>query len=972
MEPPNKRSRFGPAPFDDDDSEADELNSRPEEVNARRDPGLRLERSRAFAAFKLKSAFERIFEKYEKDFTGIGDEIDLRTGEIVVNNGHIQSLKDAQMGGADDEENSEHTASEAGSPNEEARHLQGKADALPLIPPQAGSSPFFGRGWPAPAPLLGGHPRFSATMIPGQMQFGSFPMQYGAPAPASATDPAWSAPELPSPSPFLGNGVVCGETGTPLLKKARMSLAASLEHGGDEEDEILLKLSTASQNGEKNERVVIRKKLLLPRSPAGQLSAKKKKRPSITTPKRCHNAATQGKGQSTRKTPEEKPLSKRNRATPESGRTHLGASPTRLGRDSQIPARDIDPQLGPIPAEKDGLTDPIASSSGSTNHSRNQVKGKQGLITSATEAMRQGSSQDSETETNEVAAVSSRPSNQAIPVSDTSQPEELDVYLDLSWPEGKFTRKPRNQILRVELAARTPADIRSFQVLTPEMSNADSPRSPEIYIPEERRLEEAPIVSEAKDTSPHEPNRKLSPEVGGQARVAPVEVFSRNVVDPAYSFSDEDEPTLPSRKAQKPIKVTRARHQSPEAICQSMDAEVIGHGGELLPGEPLPDPDYSAPVGAGSPTLSAQLDDNVGSHVNDLGEPSTEGRDAPQALSSVAEGASDGTTSAPGNPQKTRKPKGKFLHEPGESVILQQDSELSPTTVPLGTNSETEEPSSSKRKRSPSNEAQQQGTRTRTASESSLTESKRYEGPQAPSDGQEVHNISPARRSRARVLEIPDSDPPISAGDLDRAPSPTLTDPSFKAQAAESTSIPKQPATSSKPPSTPVKKTTNRRRSKPSQPPPSTSAPPTAGTKQKQRRGVLSLVPDDGDDGDDEGADELSITPRSTYSLLRPPPDASATLLPFRTSPAAHHVRVSLLRTPSGRKRRNAAGGRALGDTSPLSSSSKEKVRSGTAGRGEGGEGEGEGELVQTPRGTMRRCGEGEFRCGRDFCFVCL
>ena len=43
---------------------------------------------------KLKSIFERIFDKYEKDFSRVGDEIDLATGQIVVNNGHLQSLDD--------------------------------------------------------------------------------------------------------------------------------------------------------------------------------------------------------------------------------------------------------------------------------------------------------------------------------------------------------------------------------------------------------------------------------------------------------------------------------------------------------------------------------------------------------------------------------------------------------------------------------------------------------------------------------------------------------------------------------------------------------------------------------------------------------------------------------------------------------------------------------------------------------------
>ncbi|KAM0335382.1 hypothetical protein ACHAQA_000427 [Verticillium albo-atrum] len=84
--------------------EEDELNFEPEEVDKQRDPGQQLEESRAFAAYKLKSTFEHIFQKYERDFTGIGDEIDLRTGEIVVNNGHIQRLGEEGEDGYEDED----------------------------------------------------------------------------------------------------------------------------------------------------------------------------------------------------------------------------------------------------------------------------------------------------------------------------------------------------------------------------------------------------------------------------------------------------------------------------------------------------------------------------------------------------------------------------------------------------------------------------------------------------------------------------------------------------------------------------------------------------------------------------------------------------------------------------------------------------------------------------------------------------
>lgn len=57
------------------------------------DPDQELQRKRARVDFKLKSTFEAIFEKYGRDFEGIGDEIDMRTGEVVVNNGHLLEMR---------------------------------------------------------------------------------------------------------------------------------------------------------------------------------------------------------------------------------------------------------------------------------------------------------------------------------------------------------------------------------------------------------------------------------------------------------------------------------------------------------------------------------------------------------------------------------------------------------------------------------------------------------------------------------------------------------------------------------------------------------------------------------------------------------------------------------------------------------------------------------------------------------------
>ncbi|EMC95277.1 hypothetical protein BAUCODRAFT_35264 [Baudoinia panamericana UAMH 10762] len=52
-----------------------------------------LERDRYANDQRLKSRFENIFAKYARDFSGIGDEIDMETGEIVVDNGHLANMQ---------------------------------------------------------------------------------------------------------------------------------------------------------------------------------------------------------------------------------------------------------------------------------------------------------------------------------------------------------------------------------------------------------------------------------------------------------------------------------------------------------------------------------------------------------------------------------------------------------------------------------------------------------------------------------------------------------------------------------------------------------------------------------------------------------------------------------------------------------------------------------------------------------------
>ena len=107
MERPPKRRRLF-APLDSELSQSfdnrhefydapDELYE--EESEPAYDPDQDLQQKRARLDLKLKSTFESIFEKYGKDFDGVGDEIDLYTGEILVDNGHLEQMQNERDAG---------------------------------------------------------------------------------------------------------------------------------------------------------------------------------------------------------------------------------------------------------------------------------------------------------------------------------------------------------------------------------------------------------------------------------------------------------------------------------------------------------------------------------------------------------------------------------------------------------------------------------------------------------------------------------------------------------------------------------------------------------------------------------------------------------------------------------------------------------------------------------------------------------
>ncbi|KAJ4137510.1 hypothetical protein NW768_003097 [Fusarium equiseti] len=96
MEPPTKKRRHGSSSHQDaqDEEDDDELASHPQELKIRRDPDIQFALKRANANQKLHATMAHIIEKYSRNFEGIGDEIDMATGEIVVNNGHLHNMRD--------------------------------------------------------------------------------------------------------------------------------------------------------------------------------------------------------------------------------------------------------------------------------------------------------------------------------------------------------------------------------------------------------------------------------------------------------------------------------------------------------------------------------------------------------------------------------------------------------------------------------------------------------------------------------------------------------------------------------------------------------------------------------------------------------------------------------------------------------------------------------------------------------------
>ncbi|KAJ4414727.1 hypothetical protein N0V85_003024 [Neurospora sp. IMI 360204] len=636
MERPTKRSRTGPTPFDDEEVVGDELNHQPEEVNQLRDPGYQLEKARSYAAFKLKSAFENIFEKYGKDFDGIGDEIDLRTGEIVVDNGHIKSLKTATIGVENDDD--DESESESGNEEETISHGQeSKQDATALqtvprpLPSMAPPSAFgaFGPGYNSfggPPSAFGGFgpgynsfpegpPPLSNTMYPVQTPFQSFPMPFGAFSSANASiDPAWRAPDLPPPVPWGGFWTPGTQSRVKTVAKVQQLIAGTnRDQGGEDEDDILLDVSTTETTRATEHTSVITKKLAPFQQNADLLGANLVKsapvppakesvaelefetrpivehEPSVekgsdqssveksrveapvveeVSPREqdCRepstNPSANDSNQSALAPTVEQPLvgtelvvGIQSSLTVQSGSGQSYVQET-IAREPVVEETSIDE--GPVaetePPSAGGDGDQSASISAtatkSVNHDLPGIRSSTDLRTARRKRRLSKRDQSSP-------AGAKRPLReqlasryeQSLFNGETNANTTLKYY---SPSRGTLITKPSNQQLWVEIPVDGTLDPKAFQVVVDD--DTLIAEVPALEVGRETTnilaIEEMARDGVAKPQVPGGPETQTEAveERSPSSNDQPHEVFTRNVVDSAYAFSDEDEPAIPKAR----------------------------------------------------------------------------------------------------------------------------------------------------------------------------------------------------------------------------------------------------------------------------------------------------------------------------------------------------------------------------------------------------------------------------------------
>ena len=543
MERPAKRQRTGGkiTPLAAADEE-DELILRPEDINRRRDPGYQAQMSN----FWLRSRFEEIFEKYGNPDLA-SDEISLKTGEVFTDNGHIQNLgsrhvEDAVEGLAD---------------TRDELILRGTGPPAPSNASFLGIVPGISRNNQGSANLL-------RPLIPRD------PFGLGA-----ARDPKWQVPELTELS--LGSEFQAS-LGIPTARRTTFRAPLLIENGqSNAEDEA---------DDEEDDDVILGVPGARERASAAKASGKATQASNATVHKRkprqsgIPGASNPPKGDS-HKPSETKPLEK---PTPtnrpgkrprqaDQGQEDEATQEVRVPRPRGRPRKKVE-ENSSAKEVKDADEEPKPKQVVAVKTRKQPESPQEGDASSSTP----GPDCLTNTEEDESQVSCSKPSGQTLLVEISSGFFSRHEYRLVHQTTPSVTSFPTivgsdhdMKSLDEEVPATVLGDEELPDATNPSGSRQHSPAgprqpalSPGLQDPEasEPGLQistdiDLPDIPDAGDPPGSQETAPPTTTTQSTDATRPTEPsksralkFQRNVIDPAYDFSDDDEPTIRRHKKQ--------------------------------------------------------------------------------------------------------------------------------------------------------------------------------------------------------------------------------------------------------------------------------------------------------------------------------------------------------------------------------------------------------------------------------------
>ncbi|KAI1857148.1 hypothetical protein JX265_011349 [Neoarthrinium moseri] len=943
MEPPAKRARVGHAPWDDDDEEAndDELSLTATQFEARQDPMYQLDKKRAKSAFKLQSRFEAIFAKYAQDFEGVGDEIDLRTGEVIVDNGHLKSLQDDEDKPEDEDDRDQ----------DEPRKPLGRP-ARPSLRPSI----------PARPSLYGGH----SLLQDGWQRSQAFNTD----AISGPVDPAWQTPELSTAPlqsyPGLGNRGP-GYPSQPYPGLSSLFGGQSLDPFDHFKHEPYRRFATAKDVTPKSLLVHVTDEDDDENEWEDQDEEEDEILMGLSSEDRVHNLQTRTVKQlMANPSATSHPPATAKTLDVTGSRAAAGATSTPKrgpGRPRKKP--DVSSEIPEHPVPEHLESDLGAGSSTTTDESASEGEDLPGVIPSAASAR-------GDSRLTQQRAVTGVRMQEQTPVTDDSSDsnnrrsarwrKQTEFYSQIKW------LKTRQKYDHVDDPAITPPPEPNAVVPKPKTVRSPARENPQ---PEAAAVPEVPgpkqagagVDEQLEDTEARVlvVSGLLDPNSASEDRTVP------DSQEPSSSLSrrtvaDSQAPSssLPIPPGLETINTTSgdagegATDQTSQISPKTISGDVAGH--ELL--EEARSPEDITEPGIPELTESGNPDDVPNTEVNadaDNGSDQEEAEGDISADLSVELG--DPSHYEIGSPREVSE----VIAEPDSDFAEIPDSEPSSPVAKT-----TRRPTSPAFKLVEDVETSPSVLRVRPSHRDPLPEG--------------ATRLSTTAPEQQPTGPSPEKTPSSSAPKPQRAPHPRISGPR-KPSAPASTANPQ----------TPRKQRTSTTTSRP-------SSGRSAGrlTPSTKRRTLTSLVPDASDESDDD--DELSIlsssvarTPTSTASLrarftraashfafLSGPPPSSAFSTPRRTHRHAHGLlqASSTTTTPRSRTAANAVHSSPLarGVLLGTPSAGRSGRRTGDGDENANGAASPVGSVVSTPGGgtsARRRCGVDGFVCGRDFCFTC-